>query len=568
MHDDLLHLPSFTRRHFAELLHKLLATRVRMLVVVDVEIDFDASPSSFGIGRVVRLLRESSVGCVVFGVDIAQRSSGPFVDRGSAAADPRYTGFRFDSRLADGSLAIEQYDEIWCFGFKPHAAFFPPTSDSDITAPGALPASDDELARLTTWMNAGGGLFGTGDHDFLGAPMCHRIPRLGTMRAWTNAQKVPPINGTGRLDTNRPFNAAERAGNEVIEIARERDTLPQPIEWVTWLSHAHPWLHRARLVRPHPVLCHPELGPIDVMPDHPHEGVVFDHVPQPDLGLPKIQLGGRYNFAGVAGDEYPDVGGVRPLPMVIAHGRTLSDPPLQHDKGRIAAKRFGMISVYDGHAVSVGRVATDSTWHHWFNLNISQIEAAGGDDWRKISRYYLNLATWLAPRTLPRRCLQFHLAEAFYTYPGIEELGPRQSIFEAGPIVRDRLVRLYGPCWVTQLVFDWIFEVEPGLRKPFLDRYLAVPWPKRPFPPRPEPCLSCPHPELFEIAVLGSLSLSLADTLFADGGGLEAGLERLGRLDTGRLDRQMHEAVARGLAGLRAELRSSMKRNSALLAKG
>jgi hypothetical protein len=303
-----------------------------------------------------------------------------------------------------------------------------------------------------------------------------------------------------------------------------------------------------------------------VMPDHPHEGVVFDHLPQPDVGLSKINVDGSYSFGGVTGQDYPDVGGVRPLPMVIAYGRTMSDPPLRHDKGDIAAKRFGMISVYDGHAISLGRVATDSTWHHWFNMNISDIEAAGGTDWQKISRYYLNLAVWLAPRGLPRHCFYFHLAEVFYTYPGIEELGPKQSIFVAGPIVRAHLVRLFGPCWVTQFVFDWVFEVAPNLRRPFLDKYLAVPWPKRPFPPRPEPCLSCPHPEVFEIAVLGSMARSMADTLFADGRGLQAGLERFDELSVERLEKQMNEAVAAGLAEVKVAYRESLAQTSKMLA--
>ena len=190
------------------------------------------------------------------------------------------------------------------------------------------------------------------------------------MRAWTNAQGVPPIGTPARIDTHRPANPAEMAGTEVIEFSRQSDAVPQPIQWVPWLSFRHPWFTRWQ--RPHPVLCHPQLGPIDVMPDHAHEGVVFDHVAQPAVGLAAITLGNSYNFGGgVSGDEYPTVDGVQPLPMVIAHGRTLADPPLIHEKGDSPAKRFAMISVYDGHRADVGRVATDSTWHHWMNINIT-----------------------------------------------------------------------------------------------------------------------------------------------------------------------------------------------------
>ncbi len=56
-----------------------------------------------------------------------------------------------------------------------------------------------------------------------------------------------------------------------------------------------------------------------------------------------------------------------------------------------------MIAVYDGHQAGVGRVATDSTWHHWMDVNINAIKAADNDDWKKISRYFINLAVWLNP---------------------------------------------------------------------------------------------------------------------------------------------------------------------------
>jgi hypothetical protein len=53
----------------------------------------------------------------------------------------------------------------------------------------------------------------------------------------------------------------------------------------------------------------------------------------------------------------------------------------------------------------VGRVATHSTWHHWFDQNIDEIEAKGGENWAKISRYFLNVATWLAPPMPVTFCL-------------------------------------------------------------------------------------------------------------------------------------------------------------------
>lgn len=562
---DLHPVLDFARPALADHLAKFLRPRVRLLVVVDTEISLSPGPRAFGIERVIRLLRETPVGLMRFSVDVAQRSAGGFAEVASPpGTTARYTGFRFDSRRADGSLVIAGYDEVWCFGFKPHAAFAFPSDDADITRPSALPASDAELAELTRWMNAGGGLFGTGDHDFLGAPMCHRIPRLGSMRAWTNAQNVPTIGGPERLDTNRPANLAERLGAELIENDVERDRVPQAIEWTPWLSMRHPFLPGRTRRRPHPVLCHPQLGPIDVMPDHPHEGVVFDHVPQPDVGLAAIRLDGRYAFGGVTGDEYPTVNGVRPLPMVIAHGRTLASPPLRHEKGPMAARRFGMVSVYDGHRIGIGRVATDSTWHHWFNMNISGIEAANGEAWQKISRYFLNLAVWLARPGAGRPIVLAHALEAVFSYPGVEELGPRVPVMQAGRLLHDRLVSLYGPCWVTQWAFDRLGEIDVGLRERLIERLLAVPLPGRPFPPRPEPCLSCPDPELFEIAMLGGVLRQTVDVLMGERADLESAVGRLELLGRERFEKLAADGVAAGLKDLQAQWRKSQAATAAV----
>jgi len=562
---DLHHIVDGARSVLAEYLKKFFHTHVRILIVVDTEISLSPGANAFGIERVIRLMRESSVGCMHFHVDVGLRDTSAFsVVPSPTGTNAKYLGFRFDSTLPDSSRVIDHYDEIWCFGFKPHAGFVHPTDDGDITAPSALAASNAELAVLTTWMNNKGGMFATGDHDFVGASMCSRIPRVGTMRAWTNAQGVPPIDGPLRIDTNRPANAAEEAGTEVIEFERQSDALPQPIYWVPWMSYSHhPWhIHK----RPHPVLCHPTLGPINVMPDHPHEGVVFDHVAQPDVSLDPITLTNSYNFGGgVSGNEYPTLSGVQPLPMVIAHGRTLADPPLIHEKGNAEAKRFAMISVYDGHRANIGRVATDSTWHHWMNINITDLETAGGANWEKIKRYYLNLGVWLAPPHIPRHCFHFHLLESFYSYPGIEEFHAKVGLFELGFTFRHYLIKWFGPCWVTQFIFDWIGDLDIRLRETLIERYLMIPMPKRPFPPRPDPCLTCPPTELFEAAILGGMVRAASDIIHKDRGGIEVSLKRLSELTPDRLEKQLRVGASAGLKELQALYSNSLKKSKQLL---
>jgi hypothetical protein len=519
---------SFAKPAFKEFITKRIRFRhSRILVVVDPGIDLDPGADAFGVERVIRLLRTETVGLWHFHVHVALHSSDPFaVVANPPGTTPKYNGFRFNSVLPSGGLVIDSYDQIWCYG-----AYGPFTQD-------------DELAALTTWMNNGGGLFATGDHDTLGESLCSRIPRIGTMRAWSNAQGVPPRTGADRIDTNRPFNAAEVAGTEVIEFERQGDTLPQRIDWKAWLSHWHfPWAaHR----RPHPVLCHPQLGPINVMPDHPHEGVVFDHVAQPDVGLPAITLGNVYNFNGVTGDEYPTVSGVRPLPLVIAHGRTFAGPPLQHEKGNSPAKRFAMISVYDGHSIGIGRAATDSTWHHWMNINITQLEAAGGANWEKIKRYYLNLALWLAPAQLFVSGFHATLVESFFTYPGIEEYAVKDSRFELGLTLRDHFHRYHGPCWVSLFVLHYLRDYNAEFLKKFTEQYMRETIPGLKRPPRPEPCLSCPSPEAIEVMVLGGVAQMLLQKAFGEGA-FEDRVKQLEKLDSDRLSKLIAEGVREGL---------------------
>src|SRR5215212_509844 len=148
---ELHNVVAIARPALADYIEKFLHRRVRILVVVDSEIDLSPGANAFGIERVIRLLRESHVGCIAFSVDAALRSNAAFsVVPAPSGTEAKYLGFRFDSTLPDGTRVIDHYNEVWCFGFKPDNSG---GSDANITQPGALPASDAELAALTDWMN-------------------------------------------------------------------------------------------------------------------------------------------------------------------------------------------------------------------------------------------------------------------------------------------------------------------------------------------------------------------------------------------------------------------------------
>jgi hypothetical protein len=545
-----LKVTEYYRPHIEDLTAKIrFRTTIRILFVVDLEIDLLEDSSAFGVGRVIRLLRESRVGCTRFRVDIAVRDDLPFAEHASPAAhEPRYSGFRFDQEQ-DGAPILNGYDEVWCFGFKPDNFAL---GDDRIVLPQMFPASDDELEVLTRWMNERrGGLLAMGDHDYLGASMCHRIPRIRSMRRWTNAQGVPPIGGSSdpdthlRHDTNRPATPGEHAGTSQIEFSNQEDSTPQQIEWVPWIAQQ---VSVFKIIqRPHPILCHPVHGPIDVMPDHPHEGWCYEN--------DEIDLSATYAFNGLSGDEYPEVGGNPHGPTIIAYGNTTPDPPYDLDKGPSPRKRFGMISVYDGHPANVGRVATDSTWHHWFDENIFELEAAGGVNWAKISRYYLNVATWLAPPGINDWCIVADVIATHFTYLGFQEYRRNASVFDLGKPLHTHLKRYLGPCWVTRWLFDNLPIVDDDIWAYLKDRLF---W-RKGWPGPGDPILSAVPFELLEIAALGGLvraTFPVADEIRQTAA---RGKERMRELDVEDLTKLQYEGMRAGLDEFRQRLARSME---------
>ncbi len=441
-----------------------MKTYVDILIVVDDEISVTPD-NDFGISTVIELLRTTTVGCMKFRVDIALRND--FLEVFSVTTDPlptepKYRGFRFNS-MDNGTDVIDKYEQIWCFGFKPSNSGS--ADDAEIDEPFAMPATNAELQKLDEWMtDKKGGIFGTGDHHFLGASMCRKIPRLGTMRRWTNADGVPPQgraslpNPENRIDTLRPPPPVDayRAGGPLSlgNTPHQGDLTVQPIKWKRWRSiyWVFPFHKKSR---PHPVLCHPTLGPINVMPDHAHEGLC---VPDPDLSATK-QFNGEL--------EYPDhtSGGNKPEPEIIAWGSNLDSDDWNFAKGEQPGRSMNpMIDVYDGHQAGVGRVTTDSTWHHWMDVNINNIKAADNDDWKKISRYFINLAVWLNPPGYSTKFFYLSIIASHFNCVGFQEYSPKSTITELGRSLRDYLVLIYGPCWVTDMI--WSIPIELKLFKP------------------------------------------------------------------------------------------------------
>lgn len=481
---------------------KLRPRTSHILFVIDGPISIAAS-GAFGLSKVIAQLRATQFGLAGFSVTLASRDGTAATRANPGPEEFKYTGFRFDQQEADGTPTLHRFHQVWCFGFWPGNGNFAghpnnpnsldPAADAAITDPANLPTSAAELAVLTRWMNErGGGVFATGDHHLLGSPMCANIPRVSTMRRWRvgDGAPVPTVGLPTRHDTNRPATPAQAAGTARIPNTVERDHVPQPIEWVADATVRNGiFVHR----RPHPIFCHPTLGPIDVFPDHPHEGHCFDPA---DPAWLRTRLDATYDFDGYAGPHYPTVDGIRPQPRVLAWGRTLSDPPLDFEKREQPARRFPLVVAYDGQRIGLGRVVVDSTWHHWFDMNLVGLEdAADQGPIEKIRRYFANVAIWLASSTWRFWAFLMDRVVVRYEAFGAQELIVSDSVYQIGQAYRGHLIGRFGPCWTSSLIWDLVLVARPDL----LERLRLE------LDPQPWPCLSCPPIEALELAVLGAV---------------------------------------------------------------
>ena len=373
----------------------------------------------------------------------------------------RVMSFKFDNPAHfDGS----KFDVVFMFGFASSLGRAGTAADGNPYPTNQLAQS--ELQAIAEFQNGGGGLFATGDHGALGRFMGQALPRARSMRLWDSTSTDNDLDevsmgGERRNDTNRQGDAGS-------QFEDQSDDIPQPIQPKMYsLSNG-----LFEYSYPHPLLCGP-LGPIRVMPDHPHEGVCIE----------PLDNGQTLHFTAPAGAEFPAAvdGGPRPLPEIISTNSVLAgtrsgfkDPTIPH--------QFGGISAYDGHRAGIGRVVTDATWHHFVNINllgdsgepVGSIKSlgymaspAGQAHFEAIKAYYRNLATWLARKSLVR-CMNWRLIvkilrtdrvlEATLTTADVSlrQISPA-TLLLIGRHARDVLGKFAGQCQSRRLIIDLIW---------------------------------------------------------------------------------------------------------------
>lgn len=367
----------------------------KILVVTD-GLNYDAG-DGFGLSQFVDTLK----GMTIHGM------TPTVVQASRTASNPGATllNFKFDD--AGNGVRKSRYDMVFLFGIQGEANVLAQT----------------EVDALARFMQDGGGVFATGDHEDLGAGMGRDVPRVRSMRLWRMAN-TPDNANPSRLTTNLS------GGDGRFAFEDQSDVFPQRL-YANYRTAAggvglpHPLVQIPFRLWPFPI---PFFEPkaVDVFPDHPHEG---------ECVIPS-NLATTFPLDGVQVDEWPAAigGGSRISPETAAMTMSFGDGFT--NKEPVAPRSFIAIAGYDGHRAGVGRVVTDATWHHFVNINLDGTGAGFGltglqnplgvdtPELTKIRRYYKNIALWLMPTSV-RRCLRFPWwTDLLVKYPLIEEFRP------------------------------------------------------------------------------------------------------------------------------------------------
>ena len=415
-------LTLFKGNRFAEIILRFPCPQ-KILMVTDGSLNFGAG--FFGLSEFVSIIQSAG-----HTVSTAHRNGvGPTTIPGN-----------FNFATATTPVTTANYDQIWLFGFN----------TVNLTAP--------QQTTIAQFMENGGGVFATGDHQTIGAGMGNNIPRVRRMRNWATIPMVDP----NRLDT-----VLDPGVDNIKQFDDQADVFPQRIYPVFFSNGGPDTVASSWSV--HPVLRHPS-GAVDYLPDHPHESECL--APAPVAGI----------FAGVEEWPTPTGGGPRIAPQVVAvaisAGRFIMSgaPTASGTKPPVTPRCFGTISTYDGDAAGVGRIVCGATWHHFVNINLNGSGAApdttgvartglyvGGvptPEYLKIQRYYLNTVRWLAP--IGRRfCWPFVITSLLRFDPEVLELQlpmphpcPWDPLIRIGLVVEEATARYWGPGAMADIVDD------------------------------------------------------------------------------------------------------------------
>lgn len=424
----------------------------------------EGASQPFSLQELVRALTHPAGGAPWIRVTKAHRQLDP---NGTGSGAGRVTPADIENfQFSAASLA--PYHQVWLIGVDDF---------------GMLP--EPEVQALMHFMNAGGGVFATGDHADLGVTLSGGVPRLRSMRKWFlsggphGEPAAPDPLNANRLDTTRAHPANQ------FPFDNQSDDIPMTVRptWYSWGIFRYP----------HPLLCGHQ-GAITVMPDHMHEGeVITPDGTDPVSGWTGSGVpGGLGTTLTVNGEnfvEYPSLNGHQERPVIVSQADVIgghTTPSTEYHTGAttpVNARSFANIGAYDGLRVGVGRVVVDSTWHHFFDINLIgdptapapknqgfHASAAGQAALAKIDNYFVNIATWLSPGRgyflLGGLLAAMRSAEAVELMPLFRKPRAAEDMLRVGDYVYGGLRRYLPPCSVLNIVLNEYYEMQPIFKLP------------------------------------------------------------------------------------------------------
>ncbi len=411
----------------------------KVLIVCDTGLDYAAS-NGFSLWRFVHGITEAAGVTLRPAVTLAHRDNNNGVANVTIGLTSYAVQQNFNFATATPAVDLSHYDQIWLFGDG---------------GPAPTPA---EVGVIASFMNAGGGVFATGDHGTLGFSLCGKLPRIRAMREWSAIPmglELDAGQASQRIDT-----ITNPGINGVYDFDDQSDTIPQRIypkytvvdtdglAGTNWQASIHPLL-----ALPGDALVKNSTDPagvnnafsldIDVLPDHAHESICYElqgaTVPTGNYTLNGLNF---MEFQANAAQPAQRVGSTA-VAYGVAGGRAIQrgawKPPVQ-------PRMFTIISAYDGRLAqpyagqtqAPGRIVCDSTWHHFLNINLDGTSTnrtglgswSGGmpgsgvftpsADLNKVYAYYRNAVDWLQP---PNRvwCRIFVGVMGLATHPALAE---------------------------------------------------------------------------------------------------------------------------------------------------
>lgn len=315
---------------------------------------------------------------------------------------------------------IENVDQLWFFGslVENDARSFKLTAD--------------EQQAIQARMDAGVGVFATGDHEDVGVKLCAELPRVALMRVWSGGTAPGRAAPSSYDSTIRsPYQDIVDPDPQLMLMdpapSDERDSLPK----VVWAHHDGETPHELMQLSFRKM----QKGRIRFLPDHMHEGKLIDYK---GLELPEAFKGHR--------------------PLIVARSvRAVFDGLVPVD-----CTSYPVVSAYEPSEESgLGNIVVDSTFHHWTDSNILRLRYSPA--WLHVEQYAINIANWLLGangRNKVRGAVYQYFEKANPAHKAtIEQLAPGLSLQSRLKIFTDFAMRVEALVCRHRVIVDTLRRI-------------------------------------------------------------------------------------------------------------